>query len=86
MDYEVRYSETRLISSELWKLYKQCLEEMDGIIKCDDEEQDKWWSDVTDKFQTIVSPWNDTTHEFYANSYCIACLEDIRQVWSLKTK
>lgn len=84
IDLNERYKTTQKISGDLWKLYKDAIYEIDVTLKKDSMEQEKWWDETLKKFHDCIKPYMGTTHEYYANSYCITCMEDLNAVWKLR--
>lgn len=84
IDFKERYKTTLKISGDLWTVYKKAIGEIDKVLTLDEMRQDNWWDQKFKEFQEIVKPYIGTTHEFYANQYSVACMDDLNAVWKLK--
>lgn len=84
MDYKRRYKETLRISGDLWDTYKKYSITMDKAFELPEPEQRDWWNRVNQEFMNVVQKYYKTTHEFYAQEYAIACLDDLNTVWKMK--
>jgi len=73
-----RYEETKKISGEIWALYKLRLESLSG--------KDAWWDDTAAMFNAVEKKYADSTHHRYVHHYCMACLEDLEESWSISQK
>ena len=86
MDIEKRYKETREISAELWKIYKERHSEIEKALTFKQSEQEEWWDKTVKIFNTAAEKYFDTTHEYYAHAYSIACLDDLNAIWKALQK
>ena len=74
MDVKERHAETKKISAEIWAIYVNRLNTMQGELP------DTWWDDTVGLFNVEVKKYRGGSHEKYVTKYVMACLDDLEEI------